>query len=287
MADRDSMYSWEGTTASSLPWPSLGMDQYNEACRRCEKHVLIATHDVHDKVLKQLRYDKRPYGSRGRALQAAIPELGLQAGDRLEPCVACPDIGQFESVSLPATVAFWRPSLDTVTRHRNPLFNVETGILITSLRVDPLHCLYLGVFQIHCSCALWAMIDADRWNTAATGHLTALERIQASCLALQADLHLWFQQRRRADPLETLTEVQDVSPVVIGNKGDQRLGLKGGETKTLMLFLQACLEKWSGAIQNGPHMLAAGSALIAHIAVMKDSARVFTPAQSQDSRVET
>lgn len=282
-SDRNSLYEWEGTDAFSTPWAEVTMADYENACARCERHITIDSVETLREIVQLLRYDKRTQGSRGRALTAAIPRLQLQAGDRLEPCPACPDVGQFQDLAPPATVVFWRPSLDTHTRHRNPLFSADTGITIRVLCVDPLHCLYLGVFQVHCSNATWAMIEADVFRTGQAGHNTAEERLQASCLMLQTNLHTWCRRRRQTHPQERFTEVQDITPNMLGLRGQQRLGLKGGETKTYMQFMQHCLAQFSGQIENGQHMLTGGQALLDHIDVMKQSGRKFTAAQQQDN----
>lgn len=277
--DAESMYDWEGTSPTSVPWDPVRPQDYEAACARCERFVTVATEDQRNRILELLRYDKRPNGSRGRALKGAIPELGLASGDRLEPSAACEDVALFDTISLPCTVVFWRPSLDTVTRHRNPLFQPGTGVTVASLRVDPLHCLYLGVFQAHCCHVLWALIDADAWQT---GMAHAVERAQESCIRIQAGLHQWCRQRRRSHPNEPLTEVQDITVQTIGTRDYQRLGLKGGETKTLMLFLQERLAQWHGTVEHGGRMLEAGGALISHIGVMKEANRKFTEDQQKD-----
>ena len=221
-------------------------------------------------------------GSRGRALKVAVPELSLEAGDRLEPSAALADIADFEAMELPATVVFWRPSRETTTRHRNPLFGPSTGITVKSLCVDTLHCLYLGVFQVHCAAVAWELIEADAWATHREGHTTAPERLQASCIRMQADLHRWCLARKKSHPGDSLTEVQEVTPKMLGTKTEPKLSLKGGETKTFLLFTHDFLQQSTVSVPHKAQMLAAGGALLRHIELLKNAPHVFSDADQQD-----
>ena len=277
--DRDSMYAWGDLREPELPWEATDDGAYEAACRRCEVHVTIPTTEQRDKVASLLFYDKRAQGSRGRSLSGNIPALRLQRGDRLEPCPGLLDVGEFESLDAPASVVFWRPSLETIARHRNPLFSAHTGISMTALPVDTLHCLYLGVFQAHCSCVVWGLIDADVWQTRETHHTSAVERLQESCIRLQADLHKWQLQAARARPSEAITMVQEFTPKILGERGAQQCRLKGGETKTLMAFLQSFLPKHAASVPKAEDMLSTGEAFHRHIRLLKTAGHRFTKAQ--------
>ena len=281
--DRDSMYCLEGLTATDVPWDTVDASEYEEACVRCERHVVVATEEQRARIEQLLYYDKRTQGSRGRSLKAPIPELNLKAHDRLEPCAGCPDIARFGEVPLPVTVVFWRPSAETICRHRNPLFSASSGVSLSSLRVDTLHCMYLGVYQVHCSQVVWGLIECDAWGSRLEGHTTAVERVQASCIKLQADLAAWVRQRRRSHPDEIITEVQEITPSTVGgSRDDQRMSLKGGETKTLLRFLQDFLPRFEHQVANASHMLSAGRAMLRQIDLLKSAGVAFTRAEQQD-----
>ena len=284
-ADRDSMYAFDNLDEPGLPWDTIGMEEYEVACRRCERHVVIRSEEQRARIVEQLYYDKRAAGSRGRSLKAGIPELQLKAGDRLEPNTTLCDVADFEQLPLPATVLFWRPTLETVTRRRNPLFNRDTGVLPESLKVDPLHCLYLGVFQIHISKVVWALLDVDGWRVGALDDSwTEVERSQMACVRMQASLHVWCKDRRRSHPDEVITEVQEITPKMIGSRADQKFGLKGGETKTFLFFIQDFLSQNARVVKGSAPMLAAGAAFIRMIQLCKDAGRRFTDAQQQDQQ---
>ena len=68
------------------PFSMNSSDDYEVACSRCEVFVVISE-DQRDLLLNVLTDDKRTNGARGKALSAALPSLGLQTGDRLEPSI--------------------------------------------------------------------------------------------------------------------------------------------------------------------------------------------------------
>lgn len=281
-AERDSLYIWDGLEPCSVPWRLTTQEDYEAACQRCERHVVITTQEQLTEVASLLYYDAKPQGSRGRALKKEYRPLQLKAGDRLEANSALRDVAEFELLALPATVLFWRPSLETLARHRNPLFAPGSGLSISSLTVDTLHCLYLGIFGAHCSQVVWAMIEADVWSLGREGHTSAVEKLHAACLRLQAECHRWRQQRRRSHPGEPLTEVQELAPNLIGtSRGEQKWALKGGETKTFLLFLHDYFPRYAAQVANSNHMVAGSGALVQHIRLLKESPRVFTDAQQQ------
>jgi hypothetical protein len=283
--DRDTLYDWDDMVPGELPWQLTGAGEYESACSRCERHVVIGTAAVRDHVASLLFYDKRTAGSRGRALRSDVPGLSLLAGDRLEPSVGCPDVAAFERLPLPATVVFWRPSEETLAKHRNPLFNQFTGINIETLTVDTLHCLYLGVLQVHCSRVIWALVEADAWRVRGEGNTTFPARMQESCTRLQADVAAWCRRRRASHPQEATTEVQDITPYILGGaKEEQKLGLKGGETRTMFLFLHEFLPLHAGKVAKARHMQAASRALHRHLELLKEAPRRFSADQEQDPK---
>ena len=79
---------------------------------------------------------------------ADMPEWGLLKGDRLEPIPTMIDIGGFDGINMfPFSVCFWRRSLETVCRRRNPLFDERIGITIENvIAVDSLHTNAQGVY---------------------------------------------------------------------------------------------------------------------------------------------
>ena len=61
--------------------------------------------------------------------------LGLEKGDRLEPCESLRDVSLLESAErFPLRLVFWRRARETRTRHSNPLLLCARGVSIRSFR---------------------------------------------------------------------------------------------------------------------------------------------------------
>ena len=104
----------------------------------------------------------------GRTLAKDLPALGLRRGDRLEPSSELRDTSKFESRSLPFRCTFWRQHRDnrgrlsTFTLRRNPLFCKELGTSpTTTLHLDSLHTVYLGIFMFYVHAVIMAMWRAN------------------------------------------------------------------------------------------------------------------------------
>ena len=142
----------EDCTPSGLRWTSNTAVAHEEACSRCETHIVI-TDENRDVIAARLAYDKRERGGRGRCLTRSIPELNLQLGDRLEPNSNLGDVSRFEELPVGKTVVFWRMGMESMVKHRNPLWDPALGLSIISLSVDVLHAVYLGIMNTWCSLA--------------------------------------------------------------------------------------------------------------------------------------
>jgi len=149
----EELWTAHGNSVFGLRWPETTDTAYDEACTRCEHHIVLSAASK-QLILDTLRYDKRPDGSRGRALSEDIPGLRLRKHDRLEPSVGLADISKLDQLEVPATITFWRVSNESVARHRNPLFRdtAVTGLSLSSLTADLLHAFYLGGPEqvLHC-----------------------------------------------------------------------------------------------------------------------------------------
>ena len=161
----EEMFRIDNISPAGLPWRPNDDGDYDIACRRCEKPVQINRRQ-HDMLREVLKEDRRSQGSHGFAVTGAIPELELIVGDRLEATPTMPNVATFFSINeYPASVLFWRPSSDTLTRRRNPLFDSSLGITVhRSLTIDVLHDLYLGVMNIFCHFVVWWMIGKHIWE---------------------------------------------------------------------------------------------------------------------------
>jgi hypothetical protein len=121
---------------TSSPWPDFSHEKYDQAAAACETHVVLDAAG-HRKVRVLLAYDVSQKGSRGRALTTNVPEYGLLAGDKLEPSRGVPDIGEgFDKATAPVETVWWRPSNETKTKHRNPIYDPNLGITVDIQLVD-------------------------------------------------------------------------------------------------------------------------------------------------------
>jgi hypothetical protein len=187
-----------------------------------------------------------------------VPEHGLLADDRLEPSSGCPDVGAFESLSVPVDVVFWRRDDDSITRHRNPIFREHLGITAeVSMTIDTLHALYLGVMLVWCRTVVWALLSSGVYG--ATGSSSG--GLTICCLAMRSSLFAWYKDRHRRFPSEVLTQVSDWTPSMVGTQTHPRCKTKAAETWSVLLWLLDELRRLGGSIGDWQRLLQAGSCM--------------------------
>jgi hypothetical protein len=264
------MFAVQGLSFENLVWAINNDQDYFDACDRCEHAVRLLCDADQKSVVSCLRYDKRPDGARGRALvrDLVINGCHLRANDRLEPSPRLLDIGALDHLdNFPLDIVFWRPSNETLTRHRNPLFSALLGVTPRrSLVVDVLHAINLGVLLIWCRKALWHMILSGAYGSSGTGH----ENIIAAVLVLRNNLMKFYSAYDRANPGSTLTRVADLTPSMLGEHSDQKLKTKGAETWGVALFALSELKARSGILGlDGERLAHAGDALVGMINIWR------------------
>jgi hypothetical protein len=104
------------------------------------------------------------------ALTRDIPELQLEVGDRLEPSSELPVVSKLDDVShFPMQVVFWRRSLESLCRHRSPLFCAATGLdPVSCITVDWMHALNLGVMKGFVKHVVWVLLSNKIWSRVGT-----------------------------------------------------------------------------------------------------------------------
>lgn len=255
-----------------LRWRCNQLHDYASACTRCEIRREL-TEPIRAAFVERLHYDKRPGGSKGRALTRDFAPLGLRAGDRLEPSMGLFDVGAVEDLLLPAEIIMWRPSEESLARHRNPLFHEELGLLPQrSLVADTLHCLYLGVMQVWCRTVLWMLLDAGIYGEAGT----AEEKLAVSLQALKHSLRMFYLQRHHDRPSENLTHISDITAKMIGTRNEPKCKFKGAETQGLLHFLISESRKHAPRLGGrGVRLLLAGQSLEKIVSVWHQHGRVL------------
>jgi hypothetical protein len=226
----DSLYIAHGNSILGLRWRCNEDDDYYLACTRCE-HVIVLTNAAKIQIVNVgLRYDKTSDGSRGRCLKGDIANLGLLAGDRLEPTPSLLDVADFEGLPIGTEVIFWRTSEDTIARHRNPLFNKALGLAPNRcLAIDTLHGWNFGPLKNWCKVAIWYLLASGFFGVLGT----AEENILVSLLMLRNALHIFYTTAAN----RKLTRVHDFTIKMLGTQATPQCKTKAAETFGVMLFL--------------------------------------------------
>ena len=160
-------------------------------------------------------FSKRDNGSRGRSLQARVPHLPLQAHYRLKLCTSLADVGAFDSVTqFPLRTVWWRPSMESSTRHKNPLVDPRLGLdPAQCLTADMLHATFVGVMRRFCRRSLWFLLLGGAWCLMSTQEETIEVGTQSS--NLPTDMRAWrakippfprTQRSERSVPAEQLNK---------------------------------------------------------------------------------
>ena len=259
----DDLYETGGNSMEALRWHVNEEHDYFHACDRCEKHVrLLRQRDV-TSIVRNLRYDKRTKdSSAGRTLMQAIVvnTVHLKLGDRLEPSYTLPDVGALEEIStFPTTIVFWRRSVETLTRHRNPVFDPEIGITpARSLTVDVLHAFFLGIMNMWAKVTIWKLILSGCYGNYGTQDENAL----AATLVLRDLLMAFYKKHHEEHREDAITRVADLTVKMLGSANEKKLKTKGAETWGVALFLIYELPKRMSMLGgDGERLLQAGKQL--------------------------
>ena len=202
------------------------------------------------------------------------------ADDRLEPSPELPDISKLEDLEMPATVLFWRSSEESLCRHRHPLFCADIGLNVTSLTVDTLHALYLGVMNKWCSIVLWFRISKGVFGAMGPTE----EQVRNSVLVMRHALMAWYGDYRQEHPSKVLTRLNDLTMKMLGTEDSPKCKTKGAETWGLLLFLIHSLNLHADLLgDDGSRLQRAGSALARLVEIWDTAGRLPSPSARQDS----
>jgi hypothetical protein len=271
-ANFDNLFSLKNVLKLMMQTRCNLVGDYDEMCKRCEIHIPINNDSVL-LILNAIRPDKRQKGGRGLALFMPLPHLGLRIGDRLEPCPVLPDVYALGKLEMPAVVVFWRPSMETGSRHRNPLFDRSIGLdPAESLPVDSLHALNLGVMNVFCKTGVWALLGNCYINPTIG---SASERHGNALRVFVQKLELFYKDWDRKHPFDKLTRVTEFTMAMLGTPDAPLLKTKGAETFGILLFLTHSLPKFQNIIPDGVLLVEAGQALLRVVNLMNPSGENF------------
>ena len=145
-------------------------ESYCQACQEAENWTMIPDADLHAKVRYAL---VSTTAGRGRHLSEDVPELLLQAGDRLDPQPMLQDVMDFDTLEPPFVVCFWRTRDAPIVHRRHPLLTEELGIGLHSFSIDILHTSTWGYSSfgwrrhcvIYCSAICSTRTTFNGWKT--------------------------------------------------------------------------------------------------------------------------
>ena len=223
-------------TMEPFPWRLKGWADYTSACEACE----LPLADVDDRswvlLQKLLVSEAKKSGSSGRALLNDIPGMHAVKGDRFEP--RFPGAWDWQEIVKEGaerqSLTLWRPSAETMARHRNPLFDPELGTsLWQTVAIDGMHTWCLGIHQQFISAALWAILDHNVFRATATSQDG---RNAFNMAELQKDLLRFYSEEEDKNPTG-ITKVE-LRMEVLGKRKNNELLCKAAETLGLLRFLR-------------------------------------------------
>ena len=153
-----------------------------------------------------------------------VPEAGLLVGDRLEPSTALPNVNDFQLQVPPFDCIVRRPSAETRSQHRNPLWKQATGCTPAHcLTMDWQHVCSLGVFQTYVDELVHHLLEVNAWGAMDT---TATARMNKSLLVMRAQLESWYKTPTGSHQ----TRVQELTDGVLGARRPPACHLHTAET---------------------------------------------------------
>ena len=143
---------------------------------------------------------------------------------------------------------FWRPSRETLVRHRCPLWDETIGLTpVTSIALDMLHTFYLGPLQAWARVAVWYVIDSPMW-TGRVGNVD--EKVHTSLAFLKNELFAFYKAYASRPGGEVLSRVSDLKPKMVGTTKHRKLKLKAMETGGIAWFLHDFLSRHSANVDE-------------------------------------
>ena len=244
-------------------------ESYCQACQEAENWTMIPDADLHAKVRYAL---VSTTAGRGRHLSEDVPELLLQAGDRLDPQPMLQDVMDFDTLEPPFVVCFWRTRDAPIVHRRHPLLTEELGIGLHSFSIDILHTLHLGVFQFWLAEALWHILLSDMFYSNDIQRLE--DKVRLGLLRLSALLKEWYPKYARTlseQGAKNLTRVNKLKPGMVGTKKRKQCKLKAAETRHFLPFVLELLQEHADVLRdrcNVDSLILSGQALVSYMDVL-------------------
>ena len=215
-------------------------EDYFQAVARCEIEVEILNVNMRNKIWQTLHFYKDRNHPRGFALKEDLPRYNLRKDDRLEPSEHLRNIGNFRTIEgFPKKVIFWRKSLDTISRRRNPIWNLQTGVTpARSLTSDLLHAMNLGVIKGFNGITLWVLLKAEVWGTGQSHD----ESLNNQVAIISNQIKAWYKYYHLDHPKENLTRIGKFTTGRIGTRANPKCDSKAAEAWGIFKYLLQSLE---------------------------------------------
>ena len=227
-------------------WIAKDSLDYDSACSACEVFSGLLSKKNWKYVANRLEIDVRSKGKQGLCLTEDIPALGLVKGDRVEPSQTMEDAHAILHRNTPVRIVFWRTSAETITKHRNCFFSKALGTDVqSSLAIDAMHTLALGVFAQFVVYCLWTLLDCNLTKHKANDKET---RDAANLRAIRVQLFQFYKQFEQSGSIHSITRVVDIQLTTLGSRQSPILHLKAAETVGVLRFLDHYLPSVSGTL---------------------------------------
>jgi len=269
------LFDFNRISLAGHDWPTLEDDDYENTCLACEKRLRVDSEISRQSVILigGLHFDDRKQKC-GRILARDVPILGLCRHDRLDPSPDLPDTEMFEDRAAPFTAIFWRRRLDHRRRNldsalrRNPIFSRGVGITPqTSLHIDTLHILYLGVFQRYCSEVIWNVLECNMYD--ATGGQDVVQEKNISQLFV--DYRVWCQREN----VDLSYRIGTLTRKMLGQQHLRDLKTKAAETGVLVRWATDFCARNTAKFEGARILEEAGRALLSYMDIIRTRGRTI------------
>lgn len=283
---RDAMSDFNGFTVSGRPFAEITYVDYELACAVCEFVVMLIA-SQHAYLLPRLGHDRRGRGGHGRCLLVDIPVaitgVELLKGNRLEPFMDLFDVGGvFDRLrNFPIRIVVWRVAKESLTHHRNPIWNPEIGFTRDQVfALDNLYTSSLGVIV-----SVVAMIIVHLGIRMDAGE--AKETIEDARFAMSV-MRIWAELTHHHDDLKRQgirpPEVQELMPGMFGKGTAQTFTLKASESTWFLPCTRKLIIKHGRLFLDAPNLLVACDALLKCVELARAYPVSLPLAVAQDCR---
>jgi len=203
------------------------------------------------------------------------------ARDRLEPSAFVHDIIEFDNIATyPFDAVFWRPSRQTITLHRNPLFGIRYWSY-KLLMIDALHTIHLGLLHRFMWFVFWTVVRDDTLNIGLTLHQAKAE---VSLQRFRAALFSWYRlppQRTRSRKGQ-FTEVKQLTLGMFGSSKRIAIKIKAKEGEGITEFItHRFLDSVARRMPVVSHLRECGSSILRYLQLCREAPGMPAPRTMQ------